>query len=162
MTPTKNTGSLRAVSDREFVLEYTFDAPAARVFAAYTDPKLVPLWWANKGSSIRVDRMDVRPGGEWRFVQRSGDGPEMAFRGVYREVKPVTRLVYTFVAEANPGREIVATVELAERDGKTHLTLTNLCGSKEERDGMVQYGAEAGARVAWDRLAEVLRRPSGT
>lgn len=154
--------SLRVVSEREFVLEYTFDAPAAKVFAAYTDPKIVPKWWANKGHTLRVDKMDVRPGGAWRFVQRQGDGPEMAFRGVYREVKPVTRLVYTFAAEADPSHEIVATVELQEADGKTLLTLTNLCASKVHRDGMLQYGAEAGANVAWARLAALLARPAMT
>ena len=39
----------------------------------------------------------------------------------------------------------------------THLVLTNLCPSKEARDAMVQYGAAAGAKAAWDCLAEVLR-----
>lgn len=45
-----------------------------------------------------------------------------------------------------------------EADGTTLLTLTNLCVSKEARDAMVNYGAAAGAKMVWDRLAELLAR----
>jgi len=148
------------LSDREFVLEHTFRAPAARVFAAYTTPELVAQWWAQPGSAMTVEAMDVRPGGKWRFVQRTPAGKEAAFSGEYLEVKPVTRLVYTFQAEGQ-GPPLTATVELDERNGVTHLKLTNLCASKEVRDGMVQYGAAAGAKTAWDRLDAVLAKPAG-
>jgi uncharacterized protein YndB with AHSA1/START domain len=145
----------KTLSDCEFVLEHIFKAPAAKVFAAYTDPKMVPLWWAPKGGSVRVESMDVKPGGSWRYIQRNPNGSEMAFSGKYVEVKPVTRLVYTFITEGQPN-EIRATVELSESGGTTKLRLTNLCSSKEARDAMVQYGAAAGAKAAWDRLAAVL------
>ncbi|MEA3198948.1 MAG: hypothetical protein QOE90_376 [Thermoplasmata archaeon] len=147
----------RVISDREFVLEHTFRAPAAKVFAAYTDPRLVPRWWAPPGGSLRVDVMDVRAGGKYRYVQRAANGHEMVFFGTYLDVHPVTRLVYTYAIEGQPANELRATVELAEKDGVTRLTLTNLCASKEARDAMLQYGAAAGAKVVWDRLAEVLR-----
>jgi uncharacterized protein YndB with AHSA1/START domain len=160
---TAGKGTLRVTSDREFSIEHTFDAPAARVFAAYTDPKLVPQWWAPRwsgsGGSFQVERMDVRPGGQWRFrVKFAGDRPEMVFHGVYKEVDPVTRLAYTFNVEGQPNPEILATVVLAERGGKTHLTLTNRCASKEQLDGMLQYGAEQGAQAAWAQLDALLAR----
>jgi uncharacterized protein YndB with AHSA1/START domain len=145
----------KTLSDREFVLQHTFHAPAAKVFAAYTDPKLVAQWWAPKGGSLRVETMDVRPGGKWRYQQRLPNGQEMTFSGTYLEVKPVTRLVYTFQVEGQ-GPPLTATVELTEANGTTMLTLTNQCASKEIRDAMVQYGAEAGARAAWNRLAELV------
>jgi len=146
----------RTVSDREFVLEHTFKAPAAKVFAAYTDPELVAQWWAPKGGSLRVEAMDARPGGSYRYHQRTPDGYEMVFVGRYIEVTPVTRLVYTFEVEGQPGSQVTATVELHETAGATHLTLTNLCTTKEQRDMMVSYGAAAGAKASWDRLAEVI------
>lgn len=64
---------------------------------------------------------------------------------------------HAFKTEGQPGNEITATVELRETDGATHSTLTNLRGTKEQRDAMVNYGAAAGAKSAWDRLAGVLR-----
>lgn len=151
-----NVGSDPVISDREFVLEHTFRAPAAKVFAAYTDPKLVARWWAPKGASLRVEVMDVRSGGKWRFVQRMPSGQEMVFSGTYLEVRPVTRLVYTFEVEGQPGSQLTATVDLEESGGTTRLTLTNLCASREARDAMVRYGAAAGAKVAWNGLAALL------
>lgn len=148
----------RVISDREFVLEHTFRAPAAKVFAAYTDSRLIPQWWAPPGGSIRVDVMDVRPGGRWRFVQRTANGQELVFTGDYLEVRPVTRLVYTYRIEGQPGSQLTAAVDLKETDGTTRLTLTNLCASKEARDAMLGYGAAAGAKVAWDRLAQLLAK----
>lgn len=150
------TTSTSTMADREFTLHYTFDAPRAAVYAAYTDPKLVAKWWGPKGTTTRIDKMEVRPGGAWRFVQ-TGGGKEMAFSGVYKEVKPVSRLSYTFVTEGMQQPELLATVDLVEAGGKTKLTLTNLCASKQQRDAMLQYGAQAGANVAWDRLAVVLK-----
>jgi uncharacterized protein YndB with AHSA1/START domain len=154
---TKPANTMTTTADREFVLTYTFDAPRAAVFAAYTDPKLVAQWWGPKGQAIRVDQMDLRPSGKWRFVQALPGGGEMAFHGVYTEISPVSRLAYTFNTEGQANPEILATVELTEAAGKTTLRLTNRCASKEHRDTMLKYGAEAGARVAWDRLAQAIR-----
>lgn len=145
----------RVLSDREFVLEHTFHAPASKVFAAYTDASIVPRWWAPRGGTMRVEALDARPGGAWRFVQRMPNGREVALHGTYLEVSPVTRLVYTLATEGQPG-ELRATVELAEHDGVTRLVLTTLCPSKEARDAMLQYGAAAGAKAAWSQLADVL------
>ncbi len=146
----------KVLSDREFALTHEFDASASKIFAAYTDPKQVPKWWVAKGASMRVDKMDVRPGGSWRFVQHAADGREMVFRGDYLEVKPVTRLVYTFQAEGQPN-VVTTTVELREAGGKTHATLTFLAETKELLDTMLKYGAEAGARAAWKQLEAYLR-----
>lgn len=148
----------QATSERDLVLEHTFRTSAARVFAAYTDPKLIAQWWVPKGGSLRVDEMEVRPGGKYRFVQRLPNGHEVTFAGTYLEVTPVTRLVYTFRIEGQPENELTATVELEESAGMTHLTLTNRCVSKEARDAMVRFGAAAGAKMSWDLLAEVLGR----
>ena len=75
-------------SDREIRMERVFDAPRELVYRAFTDPQLVPRWWGFRNSKTVVDKMDVRPGGSWRYVQVSPDGTEHAFRGEYREVSP--------------------------------------------------------------------------
>lgn len=148
--------STKTLSDREIAITHEFDAPAAKVFAAYTDPKQVPKWWGAKGNGVRVEQMDVRPGGSWRFVQRGPDGRDFVSFGTYVEVKPVTRLVYTFQAEGMPN-QVVTTVDLRESGGKTHMTLTLLASSKEHRDQMAQWGAAGGAKAAAIQLGEYLR-----
>jgi uncharacterized protein YndB with AHSA1/START domain/catechol 2,3-dioxygenase-like lactoylglutathione lyase family enzyme len=153
------TPQTKVLSDREFVLTHTFRAPASAVFNAYVDPEKVAQWWGRPGVPLRVEALDARPGGKWRFVQDLPNGKQSAAGGTYLEVHPVTRLVYTFLADGMP-EEITATVELAERDGVTTLTLTSRCASKEIRDSMLQYGAASGAKAAWDRLAEALAAPA--
>jgi uncharacterized protein YndB with AHSA1/START domain len=144
-------------SDREIIIERIFDALRELVFKAYTDPNLIPQWWGPRGYTTTVDRMDVRLGGIWRFVQRGPDGNEYAFNGAYREIVPPERLAYTFEFEAMPGHVLLETVTFEEHDGKTKVTATALFDTVEDRDGMLKSGMEEGAAESWDRLAEHLQ-----
>jgi uncharacterized protein YndB with AHSA1/START domain len=45
-----------------------FDAPPRLVFQGYTDPNVIPHWWGPRIFTTTVDKMDVKPGGLWRFV----------------------------------------------------------------------------------------------
>ncbi len=150
----------RTDSEREFVVERTLQASPERIFEAYTDAKLVPRWWAPPGGSLRVEHMDVRPGGKYRYVQRTPGGQELVFVGSYLEVKPPTRLVYTFEVEGQ-GNAVTTTVDLHGEGRSTRVTLTNLCVSKEAREMMVKYGAEAGAKAALQQLAALVEQSGG-
>ncbi len=144
-------------TDREISSVRVFDAPRERVFAAYTDPELIPRWWGPRRMTTTVDRMDVRPGGAWRFVMREPDGPEQGFRGVYREVARPERIVQTFEWEGLPGHVIVETVTFEDLGGgRTKLTTTSLFHTTEERDGMLSSGMERGMTESHERLAELL------
>jgi uncharacterized protein YndB with AHSA1/START domain len=153
---TSKPHTLTIPSDTEIVMTREFDAPRELIFKAYTDPELVPKWWGLRDNVTTVDVMDVRPGGTWRYVERSPDGQEYGFHGEYREVAPPDRLVYTFEFEGMPGHVIEETVTLEEKNGRTILTATNVFTSKEDRDGMIASGMEGGAAESHDRLAELL------
>jgi uncharacterized protein YndB with AHSA1/START domain len=147
------------LSDLEILEERVFDAPRELVFKTFTDPTLIPQWWGPRDSTTTVDRMDVRPGGSWRFINRGGDGTEHPFSGVYREVEPSTRLVYTFNYEPLPGNhELLETVTFEELDGKTKMVDHLRFLTVEDRDGMLQSGMEKGANETMDRMAELLAR----
>jgi uncharacterized protein YndB with AHSA1/START domain len=154
MTTKQHT--LTTPSDTEIVMSREFDAPRELVFKAYTDPLLIPQWWGLRSNTTRVEQMDSRPGGAWRYVQTSPDGQEFAFHGEYRAVSPPERLVSTFEFEGMPGHVIVDTLTLEEIDGRTRLTTTSVFASKEDRDGMIASGMESGAAESLDRLAELL------
>ena len=66
----QRAATLTTPTDREIHVERIFDAPRERVFAAYTDPKLIPEWWGPRETTTIVDPMDVRPGGSWRLPRR--------------------------------------------------------------------------------------------
>ncbi len=136
-----------------------FDAPREEVFNAVLDPALVPQWWGPMRLTTVVDKMEVRPGGQWRYVQHDDLGKEYAFHGVYQEIDRPNRLVYTFEYEGMPGDVMVETVVFEEIDGKTRMTVTDLFPSQESRDASLKAGMEAGATESMDRFAELLAKP---
>src|SRR5262245_53222787 len=92
--------TLALASGREIVLTRAFNAPRHLVFDAFTKAHHVARWWGPRYLTLAVCEIDLRVGGAYRFVQRAPDGDEFAFSGVYREIVPPERLVYTFVFEA--------------------------------------------------------------
>ena len=152
---------LQVVADpgtQQIVVTCSFAAPRELVFKAFTDPDAVRRWWGLRDSETIVDELDARPGGRWRFVQRSGDGDENGFHGVFHEATAPERIVYTFEWEGLPGHVLLETVTLEEQDGKTHMTDTSVFQSVADRDGMLQSGMESGAAESFDRLDEYLAK----
>jgi uncharacterized protein YndB with AHSA1/START domain len=145
-------------TEREIRIERVFAAPRDRVFAVYTDPALIPEWWGPHGTTTIVDRMDVRPGGHWRFVGRDEDGSETAFRGTYREVSPPERIVQTFEWEGMPGHVSVETATFEDLGDRTRVVTVSIFHTTEERDGMLHSGMEGGLQETYDRLDALLAR----
>jgi uncharacterized protein YndB with AHSA1/START domain len=152
-----NTGTLKVTTptDREIVLTRVFDAPAHLVYKAFTDPELLKRWFGPHGYSLTLCEVDLRVGGEWRYVLKGPDGTTMGMGGVYREIVPGQRTVHTESFDDYPGDSVITTV-LTEHDGKTTLTATARYESKEVRDAVVNSGMEHGAAETYDRLAELL------
>lgn len=144
-------------SAREILITRTFDAPAAAIFEAWTTPDHVRQWWGSEESPLVVCDIDLRVGGSWRYVVRNADGTEFGWHGTYREIDRPGRLVSTEVFEGFPDAEAVNTATLTEQDGTTTLTVTVLHSSKENRDGHLNSGMEAGMQVVMDRLEDLVR-----
>jgi uncharacterized protein YndB with AHSA1/START domain len=145
-------------SDTEIRGTRVLDAPPELVFKAYTDPEIIPQWWGPRRYATTVDKLDARPGGAWRFVHRTEDGGVFAFNGVFREVIPAKRLVFTFNYEGMPGHEAVQTITLEPTaDGKTIVTDNLQFSNRADRDGMLQSGMEDGAAESNERLTQVLQ-----
>lgn len=152
-----DTFKVTTPSDQEIRLTRLFDAPRHLVFEAMTKPEHVRRWWGclNEGYSVPVCEIDLRVGGRWRFVNRHPKG-EAAFNGVYREIAPPGRLVFTEIYEAYPDTESVVTAEFADESDKTRLTVTAAYPSLEVRDMVLKTGMEKGAAISYDRLEEVV------
>lgn len=125
--------SVERKSDREVVVRRVFDAPARLVFEAWTRPELFRQWWVPKsiGLVLLSLEQDVRVGGTYRLVFDLGDSKTMAFFGKYVDVTPPSRLSWTN-EESDDGA--VTTVTFEEKDGRTHLTFSELYPSKESLD----------------------------
>jgi uncharacterized protein YndB with AHSA1/START domain len=115
---------MSAVADR-LVVTRIFKAPVERVYAAWTDAQQMKRWFAPGDMSVPVAEADVREGGGYR-VQMAGSGSDCEFHttgGIYREVVPNRRLVFTWQWE---GSELETMVTLEFRplsDSETELTL---------------------------------------
>jgi uncharacterized protein YndB with AHSA1/START domain len=146
---------------QEIHITREFDAPRELVFKACMDPELIPQWWGPRNLSTVVDKMDVRPGGQWRFLNRDAQGNEYAFHGVYHEVLAPERVIDTFEFEGLPetGHVTLETMKLEELPGgRTRLTTQSIFQSVADRDATLQSGMEEGLKETYDRLAELLKK----
>ncbi len=146
---------------QEIVITREFDAPRELVFKAFTDPKAIPQWWGPRYLTTTVEKMEVRPGGIWRFVQRDAQGNEFAFHGVYHEVLEPSRTIGTFEFEGLPetGHVILETAKFeALPNNRTKLTTQSVFQSVADRDGMIQSGMEEGLNDTYDRFEEMLAK----
>ena len=141
-------------SDREIVFTRTFAHPRQLLFEAWTQPEHLRQWWGCDDSAVTLCEIDLRPGGAWRLSMRMADGSEHPFHGVYREVVPGQRLVYTECYEMPSigSPEWLTTILFEEVDGMTTLTHSILHASRQVRDGHLQAGMEAGTIQTLNRL----------
>jgi uncharacterized protein YndB with AHSA1/START domain len=157
-TMNSDTFSVATPSDREIVLTRLFDAPRQLLFDAMSRPEHIRQWWGRLGDgySVPVCEVDLRVGGRWRFVNQTPSGEQVEFYGVYHEIDPPGRMVFTEIFAQFPDAESVVTSVLTEEDGKTRLTATVLYPSPEVRNMVLQTGMARGAAVSYDRLEDLV------
>jgi len=159
--PVNQTNINAEPGKQEIVISRAFDAPRELVFKAVTDPNLIPQWWGPRYLSTEVDKMDVRPGGQWRFLNRDAQGNAYAFHGVYHEVLAPERIIDTFEFEGLPetGHVTLETMKLeALPGGRTRLTVQSVFQSIIDRDATLQSGMESGVNDTYNRLEELLKK----
>ena len=148
------------IDDRVPLVRITreFDAPPARVFAAWTEPALVVRWLGPRDRTTEVERYDAVTGGSYRYVHRRGED-EQWFRGCFHDVRPGELLVQTFTWEGMPDHVALETMRFVNLGGgRTRIESTSLVDSFESRDAFVASGMEHGIRESYDKLDELLAR----
>jgi uncharacterized protein YndB with AHSA1/START domain len=136
-------------------IERHFAARPERVFQALTDPSELVRWWGPEGFTVPECELDARPGGAWRTCMRSPDGNLHCVSGVYQEIVPPKRLVYTWSWETEgPRHETLVTIVLRSVGDATELTMTqSLFDSLDSRDKHA-YGWTGAFDCLVDYLAE--------
>lgn len=142
----------------DLTYERTFDAPRELVWKAHTDPELVAKWWGPIGYRTRVEEMDLRPGGKWRYVSVDAEGAEFAFHGEYLEIVPPQKIRWTFMFDVEGvgpqgGPETLTLEDLGE---KTLMRAVSHMGSADIIDAALGTGMVEGAIETWDRLDALL------
>lgn len=158
MTTTTQTNT--STEDRDLVLTRLIDAPCAKVFQAWTDPGLMKQWFAPLPWTTPVVETDVRPGGSSLIVMRGPDGNEFPNRGVYLEVVPNERLVFTdaFTQAWQPSEKPFMTVILTFEDqaGKTKYTARVQHWTVADREAHEKMGFHQGWAMCTEQLAALV------
>jgi uncharacterized protein YndB with AHSA1/START domain len=101
-------------------IERTFEAPAGRVFDAWTSEEVIRRWWqAEHGWETTEAEVDLRVGGVVRVVMRDPDKEvDHGGGGTYTEIEPPTRLAFTWLWDGDTRRTLIE-LDFEETDGVT-------------------------------------------
>lgn len=101
-----------------------FKATPAQVFKAWTDPKQLALWMGPAGTISCEAEADLRVGGHYH-IRMIVPNDEHNVSGVYREVVPNEKLVFTWAWRSTPERVSLVTVHLKADGDHTIMTFTH-------------------------------------
>jgi len=161
-------------AEREFTITRVFNAPRDLVWKAYTEAERLMQWWGPKGVTMRVAKMDLRPGGRFHYCYQMPDGNEMWGVFDYREVVAPERLVFTNAFSDAEGTivrasfsaewplEILNTQIFAEHESKTTITMRAVPYKATAAEHKIFEGAFAslqqGIKGTLDQLEAYLAR----
>jgi uncharacterized protein YndB with AHSA1/START domain len=100
-----------------------FNTSPAKVFAAWTDPEKVKHWMGPGEVKVLRAECDARAGCRYRWLMQSPSGEEHDVSGVYREVVPNEKLVFTWAWKSTPERESLVTLTFKSDGDGTLMTL---------------------------------------
>lgn len=134
-----------------------FEAPAALVWRAWTEPDLVARWLGPRGYEMDIEQWSLATGGRYRYVHRDPEGAEYVFNGVVHLADPGRVLIQTFEWEGAPQVVSIDVVRFTDLDGRRCRMVTHsVFPTLEARDGMIESGMERGLTEGYEQLDEVL------
>lgn len=139
-------------SKPSLALRRRLKASPAQVFEAWTRPEKMTRWWGvTEHPRPPLAETDLRVGGRFRVQFWSPDGEHHSVSGVYREIVPDRRLVFSWAWQSTPERQSQVTIDLApDPDGTTLLTLTH--------EQFADEAARDGHRRGWTHALDNLER----
>ena len=150
------------ISERELVLVREIDVPAEKLYAGWTQPDLLVHWFTPEPWTTTACEIDLRPGGTCKTTMRSPEGEEFPNVGLYLEVVPNEKLVFTDAYlpgwEPNPNAFFTAIVTFENEGGKTRYTARALHWNAADREHHEKMGFHEGWGKAADQLEELVSR----
>jgi uncharacterized protein YndB with AHSA1/START domain len=132
-------------------IERTFQAPAERVFHAWTSEEVIRRWWqAERGWETSEAEVDLRVGGDVRVVMRDPEKDvEYGGGGKYTEIEPPTRLAFTWLWDGDTTRTLIE-LDFEETDGVTTVRF--------KHSGLWDEAAVRSHDGGWNRIFDNLER----
>lgn len=129
-----------------------FNTSPAKVFAAWTDPEKVKRWMGPGEVKVLRVESDPRIGGRYRWLMQAPSGEEHDVSGVYREVVPNEKLVFTWAWKSTPERESLVTLTFKSDGDGTLMTLRH----EQFFDEAARDSHNGGWTSAMDKLEQYL------
>jgi uncharacterized protein YndB with AHSA1/START domain len=117
--------STQTATKPSLTIKRRLKAPPAKVFAAWTEPEKIKHWMGPGEIKVLHVECDARAGGRFRWVMQAPDGEKHDVSGVYREIVPNEKLVFTWAWISTPDRESLVTVLIKPDGDGSLLTLTH-------------------------------------
>lgn len=130
----------------------TVNAPQALVYRAWTDPKILALWWGPKGFSNAFHEFDLRPGGTWRFDMHGPDGKAYPNQCSFVEIG-----TERIVIDHTSAPEFLIDATFEEAAGKTTVRFCATFPSAEIRDKIASFAINGNEQML-DRLEAELAK----
>jgi len=148
----------------DLVIKRVFDAPREAVWKAWTDPESMKKWWGPENFTCPTAKLDVRVGGKMLLCMRDPDGNDYWSTGIFQEIVPYEKLVFTdsfadaegnVVPASHYGMsgipmELLVTITFEDLGGKTRMTLIH--------SGFPEGEHKDGARDGWSTSLDKLEK----
>ncbi|GAA4019980.1 SRPBCC family protein [Allokutzneria multivorans] len=157
-TTTRNETTIEADPDLPTIrITREFDAPAAKVFRAYTDPELYAKWIGPRSVTTEIQDWNASTGGNYRFTNSRNGEVLASFYGSFHEVRDGERLVQTFTYDGYPDGVSLETMTFEDLgDGRSRVVGLSVVDTMEARDAMIASGMETGVVEGYQKLDELL------
>lgn len=151
------------LTNRDLSISRVIDAPAHKLFAAWTQPELITQWFTPAPYTTPHAETDLRPGGSSLIVMRSPEGQLIENRGVYLEVVRDQKIVFTdaYTSAWIPSEKPFFTGTITFEDlgnNTTRYTARATHWTMEDRDAHEKMGFEPGWNAAADQLEALVKR----
>jgi uncharacterized protein YndB with AHSA1/START domain len=153
------TQAIAEPGKQELFIIREFDAPQEMVFESFTDPADLVEWLLHSNLDVKIDYMDYRDGGRYRFLLPGPGGKPVGLFGVVHEIHSPSRLIRTFEYEGLPERGHAALEKVvfeALPGDRCKVIIQYMCESVEFRDGIVESGMEHAFNQSFFRLDQIL------
>lgn len=153
----------------QLTITRVFDAPRELVWKAWTEPDMIMKWWSPAGYTAPMAKVDFKVGGKYLMAMRSPEGQDFYSTGIYTEVVPMDRIVFTDSFADADGNVVSAAVygmgdtiplesrvivQFEDQGSKTRMTLTHSGLPQDEHLELTK----AGWNDMFDKLDQTLKR----
>ncbi len=153
-----NPLTMTTPSEKVVSVTRQFDAPLELVWRAFTEPELVKRWLTGPpGHTMPVCEIDLRSGGNWKYVWKMPGDVLMTAYGKYQEVTLHERIVHTETFAEWPDNSSIVTTRFNAQQGGTLVTTLMEFDNEAIRDMVLQTGMTDGMEMSYQGLDQILK-----